>query len=106
MAALEKLKKTDLIKLTRDLKQENKILKKELENLKSGELDDSKLPLFAHTYYKKGNTHIVEVMKYSPNSNNVKVIQTIEEQSKELALYKLEMVIAEKFYQQVYNEEA
>lgn len=106
MAALEKLKKTDLIKLTRDLKQENKLLKKELENLKTGELDESKLPLFAHTYYKKGNMHVVEVMKYSPNSNNVKVIQTIKEQSKELALYKLEMVIAEKFYQQVYNEEA
>lgn len=105
MATLENLKKSDLVKMTRDLKQENKLLKKEIESLKAGELDDNKLPLYAHTYYKNGNKHIVEVMKYSPESKNVKIIQKIEEQNKELALYKLEMVIAEKFYQQVYNEE-
>lgn len=105
MAALEKLTKKDLIALARELKQENKLLKKELENLKNGELDENKLPLFANTYYKNGNSHIVDILKYSPESNNVKVVQQIKENSKELALYKLEMVIAEKMYQQVYNSE-
>lgn len=103
MASLDKLKKTDLVKLARELKQENKLLKKELENVQSGELDDSKLPLFAHTYYKDGDKHIVDVMKYSPESNNVKIVEKITETSKELALYKLEMVIADKFHQQVYE---
>ena len=105
MSALEKLKKTDLIKLARELKQETKLLRKELENLQSGELDESKLPLYAHTYYKEGDQHVVDVMKYSPESNNVKVIEKIVERSKEIALYKLEMVIAEKFHQQVYKKE-
>ena len=105
MAQLEKLKKADLVKLARELKQENKLLKKELENVQSGELDDSKLPLFAHTYYRDGDDHVVDVMKYSPESNNVKVIEKIVEHSKDVALYKLEMVIAEKFHQQVYEKE-
>jgi len=105
MAALEKLTKKDLVALARELKQENKLLKKQLDNLQKGELDESKLPLFANTYYKKGNSHIVDIMKYSPESNNVKIVQQIKENSKELALYKLEMVIAEKMYQQVYTSE-
>jgi|11_taG_2_1085331.scaffolds.fasta_scaffold01085_15 hypothetical protein len=103
MAQLEKLKKADLVKLARELKQDNKLLKKELENVQSGELDDSKLPLYAHTYYKDGDKHVVDVMKYSPESNNVKVIEKIVENTKELALFKLEMVIVDKFHQQVYE---
>lgn len=105
MAQLEKLTKKDLVALARELKQENKLLKKELENVQSGELDDSKLPLYAHTYYREGDDHIVDVMKYSPESNNVKIIEKITEPSRDLALYKLEMVIAEKFHQQVYQRE-
>ena len=100
MAALEKLTKKELISLTRNLKQENKFLKKELEKIKNGELEENNFPLFAGTCYKAGDKHVVDVLKYSPESHNVKVVQKIEETTKELALYKLEMVIAEKMHQQ------
>ena len=92
---LEKLKKADLIKLARELKQENKLLKKQVDNVKNVELDDSKLPLIAHTYYQQGKIHIVDIFKYSPESNNVKLIKRIEESSKELALHKMDINVVE-----------
>lgn len=104
MSSLEKLSKKDLITLTRELKQENKMLRKQLDNVNNSDLDEKSLPLFAGTYYKEGSSHIVDVLKYSPDSNNVKVVQKIKETSKEIALYKLEMIIAEKLFQQVYNK--
>lgn len=96
MAALEKMTKKDLVALTRELRAETKLLRKELEDLKAGELDEKTLPLYAGTYYNNGGKFTVDVLKYSPESNNVKVVDRIEESTKELALYKLEMVIAEK----------
>lgn len=101
---LEKLKKTDLVKLARELRQEVKLLKKQVENVKTVELDDSKLPLLAHTYYRKGNNHIVDIFRYCPTNNNIKLVNRIEETNKALALYRLEMNIAEQIESQVLEE--
>lgn len=98
---LEKLKKADLIKLARELKQENKLLKKEVTNVKNGELSDDKLPLIAATSYKNAEgQYFVDILKYSPDENLVKLDKRIEETTSELALYKLEMVIAEQMVNQ------
>jgi hypothetical protein len=107
MAQLEKLKKADLVKLARELRQENKILKMEVENVNNKELDDSKLPLTAATVYRKGDSeYVMEVLKYSPESSNVKLEKQMVESTKELALYRLQTVIAERFYHQNYNKES
>lgn len=98
---LEKLKKAELVKLARELKQELKAKKKEVDSV-----DPDKLPLIAQTYYRNGDDHVVEIFKYSPKNGQTVLVEKIVESNKELALYKLEMAIAERLMEQVYQEEA
>jgi hypothetical protein len=100
---LEKLKKAELVKLARELRQENKLLKKQVDNVKNVELDDSKLPLLAHTYYKQDGQHIVDIVKYSPASNNVKLHKRLVESTKYLALHKMDINVAEHLDEQTYE---
>lgn len=106
MAALDKLKKADLVKLARELKQENKLLKKEVENVTTQNVDESKLPLTAVTCYKKADGDFrLDILKYCPDNSNVKVVKSVSETTRELALFKLEMVIAEDIMQQELKNE-
>lgn len=92
--------KTELNAKIRELKQNVKILTKELNDLKNGTISESKLPLVASSFYKQGELYYVDILAYSPESNNVSLKTQIVEKSKELALHKFDMVTAEMMDQQ------
>ena len=102
---LEKLKKTELVKLARELRQKIKLLEKQVSNVKNVELDDSKLPLLAQTFYRQGDNYVVDVFRYSPKSGNVKPFKKIVESTKHLGLHKLDINVAELIQDQKFEED-
>jgi hypothetical protein len=94
---IDKLKKEELLAYTRKIVQENKMLKKQLEN--EVNVDDSTLNNYALAYRKEERNgeqvHVSYVVKC--DLNNAIKAKEIVETTKELALYKLELNIIDYF---------
>lgn len=97
---IDKLKKDDLLAYARKLVQENKTLKKQLEN--SSSVDESNLNDFALSYRIEEidgkKVHVAYAVKC--NLDNLPKVDKVVESTKELALYKLEMKIVDHFINQ------
>lgn len=93
MTSIATMKKPDLVKLCTKLKQELKL--KEKQNNSNISIDD--LPDFALSYREERegdvSKYLVYILKIDLDSGDARVYKTIEESTKELALYKLELSI-------------
>ena len=83
------MKKDELVKLVTKLKQELKALSKR----DTASLVLENMPHFALTYYKEKDKYFAIVLKVDVDNNKCMVYKKIEESTKELALYKLELSI-------------
>lgn len=101
MSSIATMKKQDLVKLCTKLRQELKLKEKQ----SNSNISIDELPDFALSYReeKEGDVskHLVYILKVDLDNGNAQIYKTIEETTKELALYKLELSIIDYLDNQI-----
>lgn len=96
---LDKMKKADLVKLARELRQELKLTKK-----KSGEKAVEELPLYALSQVTHNGVDKIIILKYDLDTGKGQVVDEIEEINKDLANYLFDKKVLEYLDNQVLED--